>query len=466
MTITDQIYPNDWKENILQYPWAENCAEQINISNISLYPYDQLPWLARWMVSKGYNVDISNGFSNIQPGDIIFFATWDGFTKNVDQSKINHLNYSQIKDAAICTKVVSRPQQERSSVNAPRWEYQITVIKLENSADKKIVEYILPDSDTDTYIADQYIPPREITTKGPALDTIWGVCRPNLTSSGLTYLELEAAKLGLHTVPENDAQLEIVKRARICSDIEWTPGIDYDRPMPLTGEFNQFHWHRHWQSPYPVMQSFSLGPMIEGKFKAGTTYKGMPWTSKKVDDWDIYYAGDQSLICPEQFLSLIENENAPTYIETNSYVQVENNKTYPIYGWYEPFDLIRYVFGPKSAALYPDWGDGDYSYYNSLLFDKESSTGGDMFDFTLDYNTLQLGDIIYRNFTDYCAIVTDLIRDDLGNVTHIETVEATRYGLVNPNDLYGQNGNLIRRKLFTINEFSKWFCLDDWGDHN
>jgi len=89
----------------------------------------------------------------------------------------------------------------------------------------------------------------------------------------------------------------------MCSDIEWTPAIDYDRPMPLTNSSDNFY-RQIDTSTDPIEVTNNFGNfIINGKFKAGKTYKGMPWTaniiSYDVDPVYPYHKGLDSLLLPE-----------------------------------------------------------------------------------------------------------------------------------------------------------------------
>lgn len=435
----------NWKANTNLYSWAINSYEDLSY-RWSIYSnqfthteelensseqdatsiFNECGALAKWMVDKGWRIDtVSNlkediKLQNIQPGDILFFAEQMGISgmfKFFVADMFPGYNYRNITHAGIVTEVKLIDDLVGSDVP---YQYQIKMI----STPSILQNYLRQTSGhfEYDYTMEDILQNRNVYTNTnnlshfmPAIDTFVMACRPDLASHKKSYLEFEAEKLGLHVVPENNDQLEIIKKCRACSDIEWSPSRNYDRPMPLTGN-----------TCWPLDPDFSL--FIDGQFTSGVTYKGLPWSPQS------------TILNPEAFLSIIENENCPVYEDSSG--------TYPYYGWSDPRDFVNFIFGNIKFSL----------DQLPLPFGADSNF--------FDLEKIQLGQVIRRpagmslNQDHYAAVITDYSYDELGNVNMIEVTEATRYGLVNPNDSSGQYGNLIRRKTFNLSEFLNWYGLE------
>lgn len=518
LSTSDSEYPGlikdiHWKANTSQYPWAINAYEDLdyrwsiytdrftgtdleNSASIkdSTSLFNECGLLAKWMIDKGWRVDSiptlnqpERKFNSIQKGDIIFFSEQMGVENQFKfpvATMFPGYQYRNITHAAIVKDIkvtLNEDYDPLDLVADPPYEYTITVITtpslFENYLKQTsghfeyspIMEYELQETKiyTNTNNLSHYL---------PSISTISMVCRPNLNTSSLTHLEKEARELGLHTVPENETQLNIIKKCRMCSDIEWTPAIDYDRPIPLTNSTDNFYRQIDTSiDPIEVTNNFG-NFIIDGKFKAGKTYKGMPWTaniiSSDVDPVYPYYKGLYSLLLPEQFLSVIGNEDAITYIDPT------DDKVYPFYGWNEPVDLIRFVFGTENCRSYY-FGDGVDGYvFPTSKFSgdleavedfPELSVPIENADVNFYINDIKLGDIFVSSQSDLpygrpevIAIITDIVRNELNQVIQVELTEATRFGCINIKDNQGPDGNLIRRKMYTIQELKAWLNLRDY----
>ena len=110
--------------------------------------------------------------------------------------------------------------------------------------------------------------------------------------------------LGLHERPETQGHLNIVKRARQMTDIEWTPAVDLPRFCSVQRDYT-----------FPdtaVMQYFN------GCFKAGVKYKGLPYgranaikTAYGIDNAFVGFS-----IPFETFVTAAENPNSKLSLES------------------------------------------------------------------------------------------------------------------------------------------------------
>lgn len=504
------LSPDSWIANTDQYSWAVNPYEELaykwapySSSFQGSFPlpnqaddpiimdatdiFNECGTLAKWMVDKGWRIDTvanlkqTSKLADIQPGDILFFAEQMGMDqafKIYVADMFRGYNYRNITHAAIVTAVEVNP----GLVGGDNpFGYRLRVISVPSILQNYLkqtsghFEYD-PKMEYELQNSNVYTNTNNLSHYMPAFDTLALVCRPNLSSHIKSELEIEAEKLGLHTIPENRTQLEIIKKCRLCSDIEWTPGRDYDRPLPLTGleDTSYTYTISHGPSISDIDRyEFGYGNiMIDGKFKAGVTYKGMPWTANLPDDAydDVrpgsnypYYKGQDNKLKPELFASIIQSEHCPVYIDEN-----DNNKVYPIYGWNSPIDLIKYVFGQNSAWYSLVDNDTDYVFYDGSTFvtwvDYEDDTIFPEDDDESPWNSfypqlIQLGEVFFDLGETYVGIITDFVKNEFGKIVQIEVTEATRFGLKNPRDKNGKYGNLIRRKMFTIHEFLGYYKL-------
>ena len=483
----------DWQANTNQYTWARNPYEDLKYKWYVNYSksgsttgfFNECGSLAKWMVDNGWRVDITKGFQEVQPGDIIFFSEkmkYNNFPMSFE-TLLEGYDYRGITHAAICTSATSNYESFVGPINVKGtpvtpgiWSYAISVIcppsfmeqYLRNTSGGWNSNY-----DTSYDIREfalevtwEYTNSQNLTYCLPSMDTIAMVCRPDLSTNQKTYLEQEAENLGLHTVPENETQLNIIKRCRLCTDIEWTPGIDYARPMPITGLSNKYNGNlaSYWYFP-----EFADSLMVNGgTFNSDLCYLGLPFI-KTGEDLD---TGSPSLLQINQFISIINNEHAPLFNTAPD--DPTSNESYPFYGWKHPKDFIGFVFGEDSIRdiIITDWYtyefrkekfeviDGDF---DEDSVDPEWMEPVRMGDF--DWNTLKLGDIVAPfNFGDpntYSAIgiITDIIKDSNNNIQSVELSEATRYGLLNPKNADLQDGNVICRKIYSKDEFEQWYNL-------
>ena len=76
----------------------------------------------------------------------------------------------------------------------------------------------------------------------------------------------------------------------------------------------------------------------------------------------------------------------------------------------------------------------------------------------IDFNSISIGDFLYISY--HVAIITDIIRDESGNISAIEVCESTRCGNGNNNVLGGKLGGLARRKFW-----NKEDALEEFGEY-
>ena len=246
--------------------------------------------------------------------------------------------------------------------------------------------------------------------------------------------------LGLHTKPDNNGVLNAIKRCRQFTEFEWTPAIDLPRAMMVT------------QSP-PYGKPTDI---YEGVFKAGVTYRGLPYSntvSYPIDGVSIRtrygkpngYIGIN--IGFDTFATAIANANSMECQEA------------------------RYTVNPRQVMPYAAVCSSMVCYALNVAFKETGNipniTG--MVDLgkvvnngvRLDINSiLKLGDIVNeRNY--HVSMITDIVRDGNNNIEFIEISEATVVGAANQSINGGQLGGVCRRIAFTVDDF-----FDRYADYN
>lgn len=190
---------------------------------------------------------------DIQPGDLVFFAERINDGEYVEPDAFMHISH-----VAVVTAAGYFPG------NPSGWHHTIAEVISKTMAYERggvqgehdsVVQY-----DSDTM---QIRPLWEYPEGGKGVDLAWGgtmvlVCRPDLSTHGEDdSLAMEAARLGLHTVPKTCGVLNVIKRARQFTDIKWTPKKDMERFILKSRGVSNEYWPN-------------------AKFAAGVEYTGMP----------------------------------------------------------------------------------------------------------------------------------------------------------------------------------------------
>lgn len=240
-----------------------------------------------------------------------------------------------------------------------------------------------------------------------------------------TMLKAEADGLGLHTVPPSEGVLNVIKRARQFTEIEWTPAVDMPRAMSVT------------------MTPPDLGPydIYEGVFKAGVKYKGLPYGNcegyKPAYGYKNTYIGynvdfgtfitsvtnGDSMLCQESHHSTNPRRSFVYAAVCSSLVCYALNTAYKLTG------NIPGISGMETLCKVID---------NGVRMDID--------------HILRQGDVL--NKEDYhVSIVTDIIRRWNGTIEYIEISEATTTGNGNQAVIDGPYGGICRRFALTAEDF-------------
>lgn len=231
----------------------------------------------------------------------------------------------------------------------------------------------------------------------------------------------EANRMMLHEMPLTKGQLNIVKRCRQMTEIKWTPAVDLPRVMLSGGTY--------WQ----------------GIFKKGVEYKGVPYgrsnsTQTEKYGYDPLFVGiaipfetfvtsaqcKDSIVCKESVGDISNNESTV-------YSAVCSGFTSYVLGlttWY-PSNAIASIPGLASIGKIDNNG--------TLLAAKN----------------FRIADVL-NLANDHTAVITDIVRDESGEITNIEVSEETSTGEPIKNE-DGMIGGVAIRKAYTLAGFySHW----------
>ena len=215
-----------------------------------------------------------------------------------------------------------------------------------------------------------------------------GIC----TVCNNSILDLEAGYT--HAIPENQGVQNVIDRAYLLTDVEWTP---LKNVPGLKGS----------------------GKLIV--FEAGVTYKGIPYSGVTYND--CYVGLNVSL---ESFVTALENPKSVLYTEN---LQSTNSKAATYFG------TVCSKFAQYALDV-----PGSYNT-NNVANIPGMETVALPGEYTVDQ--IKLGDVVL-NVEKHTTVCTDIIYDADGNVAYIEISEATY--------------PVVRRKLWNPEEFYEHFA--------
>lgn len=239
--------------------------------------------------------------------------------------------------------------------------------------------------------------------------------------------------LGLHTKPENNGVLNVIKRCRQLTDITWTPAKDLPRSMMVTQS-----------APFtkPV-------DVYEGVFKAGVTYKGLPYGNSvnyPIDGVSINtlygkpngYIGINIDI--DSFITSVVNENSLLCAKSQySETPLHRSLVYSVVC----SSLVCYAINVPFKETYQIPSISGMTEIGNIISDGVR----------MDINsTLKLGDIINQRY-HHVSIITDIVKNSNNEIEYIEISEATVIGNGNQDINGGPLGGVCRRLAFTVDDF-------------
>lgn len=238
----------------------------------------------------------------------------------------------------------------------------------------------------------------------------------------------EATALGLHTMPENRGVLNLIKRCRKLTDIKWTPAVDLPRFM--------------YESTTPPFDEDYDGDMALhyiGKFEAGKEYTGVPYgRCDDLDDYGYNYSYVGLNVGFDVFATSVANPQS--FVSLESVGDVADHKSIPFAAVCS--SLACYALNKSYVST------SDIPNISGLQLITPLKVDGVF----ISPNTFKLGDVLNLQ-SHHVSIITDLVKDENGNVVYIEESEATTVGNGNKDVEGSQTGGLCRRVGYDVNDF-------------
>ena len=231
-----------------------------------------------------------------------------------------------------------------------------------------------------------------------------------------------------HIEPENDGQLNAVKRIRQLTDIDWSPITDLPRRCLTTG-------HVWFRDIFKANRDY-IGIPYGGAHKKASDY-GYPQNNFKIGPW----------ISLETFITSVMTKGSALNTESEYDAETGNSVFFAT----DCSSTVAYALNREQipTATLPT----SQNITNLGPVNHSSQT--------FDLRALKLGDLL-NHPSDHVAMVTDVIKDSNGNVTYIEISEATVLGN-DDNMVYGTSiegrkyGGVCRRLWWNISDFyAKW----------
>lgn len=238
--------------------------------------------------------------------------------------------------------------------------------------------------------------------------------------AGSSAAEEAAKMLGLHLMPANMGELNMVRRARQFTDIEWTPSatikrrnsVEYDAPLDYS---------QGWQDA----------------FLAGTKYKGIPYSHGYYSGANRNFAMVGYEVTLEAFATSVQFPNS--YFSVTDQYSTTN-------GVYTTYGATCDTLGCYAMGL-ATWYGSDTGFQTLVNNGTIVSLfGSDDIEDNID--SVHLGDILWKKAV-HVAVITDIVKDGNGSV-FIEVSEATTRGGTMPDENGLQKGGLCRRELWSV----------------
>ena len=227
-----------------------------------------------------------------------------------------------------------------------------------------------------------------------------------------------------HELPVDTFMQNSIRRARQLTDIKWTPRVNIPRYSLINGtDIHFLDW-----------------------FYANHEYIGIPYSGAGDDESNWYTIKDWGYThyWVGQHIPIDSFVTACRY--PNSIMGEKVNQSEPSYDSSPYGDvctaLVNYVVdGPTPLRSINGFFNTDERVFRS--------TGTTVANF--DVNNLSIGDFLYTQA--HVIFISDIIRDNEGNVINIEMSEETTVGNSNNNVLGEKFGGVARRKMWNVNEW-------------
>lgn len=227
-----------------------------------------------------------------------------------------------------------------------------------------------------------------------------------------------------HELPVSVDMQNAIRRARQITDIKWTPRVNIPRYSMMNGSTEHFLDWFYADTEY-------TGVPYSGSGKG----EGSGWTTPA--EWGYAHNWLGGIVDFETFVTAARYPNS---IMGSKASQASYN--------YDSSPFGSVCTALVNYSVNGAWPLRSISNFFEVagFFKLSTSTLG-----SLDVNKIAIGDFMYTSA--HVIIITDLLRDEDGNITHVEMSEATTVGNGNNSILGSQLGGLARRKMW---EVTKW----------
>lgn len=239
-----------------------------------------------------------------------------------------------------------------------------------------------------------------------------------------TELEMRANALGMRYVPDSVGKLNVVKRARQLTDIKWTPAADIPRISRFDNDADE-----------------NTG-VFEDVFRTGVEYTGIPYTSAKGTNVSRY---GYTRLTVGSFIGI--DTFATSVANADSFLCKEST--------YDSSISLAGMYGSTCCGL--------VSYAIDIPWTSTENFGTLITNGTLvskglasDINNFDVADVLVDT-TTHVALITDIIKDEDGNIEFIEVSENTTHGAYNPSVEGSQYGGHARRMGWALADFVDFF---------
>ena len=236
-----------------------------------------------------------------------------------------------------------------------------------------------------------------------------------------------------HELPVDTYMQNAIRRARQLTDIKWTPRVNIPRYSMMNGtDIHFLDWfyadHEYVGIPY------SGAGKGEGSSSGWTAPEEWGYAHKWVGGCVPFDAFVTAARYPNSVFSETVDQSQPDYdsspfgIVCTGLVNYTVNGPWPLRGIYNFFATSDKVFRrPDSGSTIAQ----------------------------TDKNDIMIGDFLYTR--PHVIVITDIMRDAAGNVTHVEMSEATTVGNGNNTILGTKLGGVARRKMWDVNLFKSMY---------
>lgn len=236
-----------------------------------------------------------------------------------------------------------------------------------------------------------------------------------------------------HELPVDTYMQNAIRRSRQLTDIKWTPRVNIPRYSMINGSTLHFLDWFYADKEY-------VGIPYSGSGGAEHSENGLSWTDLK--EWGYSHNWVGQHIPFEAFVTAARYPNS-IFSET---VNKANE------------DYDSSPFGIVCTALVNYAVDGPTplrGIYNFFVTDDKLYRAANGYISDMDVNDIMIGDFLYTRA--HVIIITDIMRDTNGNVTHVEMSEATTVGNGNNSVLGTKLGGVARRKMWEAQNFKNLY---------